>query len=194
MSESNSSKAELTERHELTKALWWAGTNSDQTIRVQRKQLQKGGGEKLKSFLILVKKYVRAKNVKRLSELFLWSAWYRWGRMSVKWSQRRHYGSCRGLWRERLWSWNLWIFMHCPLFAHFIACRRLSCSTAIRRTPPPLSFLLSFGPSANDKGSAGREGSPLRQPLVPSMGWSQGRGVLPSIRDRASQAGASVFF
>lgn len=177
------------------KALWWAGTNSDQSIRVQRKQFQKGGGEKLKLFLIHVnEKYVRVKNVTCLSELFLWSAWYRWGRTSIKWSQQQHYGSCLGLWRERLWFWNLWIFMNCPLFAHFIACRRLSCSIAIPRAPPLMSFLLSLGPSANDKGSTGREGSPLPEPLVPSMGRSQRRGVHPAIGDRASRAGASAFF
>lgn len=82
--------------------------------------------------------------------------------------------------------------MSCPLFCTCHSMRKDWAATP--SFPTPSSFLLSFGPYANDKRSTGREGFPLQDPLVRSMGWSQGRRGFTPTRDRVSQTGASAFF
>lgn len=143
-------------------------------------------------FRLYMKSQVWTKNVKCLRELFLWaSSWVLINKMIAA----TRYQSCFGFWRGHLWILKPMKFCELSSFLHIAwHAGRRSCNTAMPATPSPLSFFVSFGPGANDKGSSGREGFPRRGPLVPSMGWSQRRRGFHLHRRRSGWNGSLGFF
>lgn len=101
---------------------------------------------------------------------------------------------CLRFWRDHLWILKPVGFYELPSFAQFIACRKTAASPPFPLSPPPLTFLLSFGPSTNDKRSTGRGGLCTLRSFGAQHGLESGKGgVHPYSRQSGSNRSLRLF-